>query len=661
MNFFQHQEAARKRTALLVVLLMAAVIALVGITIIAVAVVWYYVAQHSTSIQAANAWHTDFSTHFAQIVSSETIWWVAFGVIGVITMGSLYKLFQIGRGGKFVAESLGGILISRDTQHPDERKVLNVVEEMAIASGNSVPSVYLMEEPGINAFAAGISRRDTVIGVTRGTITHLDRDELQGVIAHEFSHIHNGDMKLNMRLIAILHGILLIGLIGYFILRGSGRGVRRDKGRGQVMIAGLVLIVIGYAGTFFGNLIKSAVSRQREFLADASAVQFTRNPQGISNALMKIGGLSYGSRLDHGTASQFSHMFFNECVSSFGGFLATHPPLDKRIRRIEPKWNGQFPVIGPKTAASVANTDEISKNLDENNSQAEKIASVLLAAGAASQSASTSSRASHHTIDESTLERVGEIDPEGVEIAKDFLTHLPEEISTAAHDTHSAKALIYCLLLDKDGDERKKQAQILKKSADPATLAEIKRLFKTVMKLPREQYLMLVELCIPSLKLLPADTYAVFKNNLKSLIQADGEVHLFEWCLFRIVTHSIETKRVSENKRLGSIVNSAVQILSLVIAAGKNTDPVKTFNEAKTVLGKGFENATYYEKTLSFEEIDLALNELSRLKPLAKPVYLKALIQVINADNEVHPAEAELFRAIAESLDCPVPPLAISS
>ena len=238
-----------------------------------------------------------------------------------------------------------------ETTDPDERRILNVVEEMAIAAGTPVPPVYLLEkEDGINAFAAGHSPSDAVVAVTRGCVRTLSRDELQGVVGHEFSHILNGDMRLNLRLMGVLFGILLIGLTGYILLRSSsGYRVRDDRdddrgGRNVLPLIGLALYVIGYVGVFFANLIKSAVSRQREFLADASAVQFTRNPDGIAGALKKIGALSAGSTIREPRAEEASHMFFGSAggAGQLFGLLATHPPLVERIRRLDPSFDGDF-------------------------------------------------------------------------------------------------------------------------------------------------------------------------------------------------------------------------------------------------------------------------------------------------------------------------------
>ena len=217
---------------------------------------------------------------------------------------------------------------------------------MAIASGTPTPPVYMMqEEPGINAFAAGFTPSDAVVGVTRGCVGQLSRDELQGVIGHEFSHILNGDMRLNIRLMGVLFGILVVGLIGSILLRSSlyGSALQSRSSRGNstqvLLIIGGVLMLVGFIGTLVGNLIKASVSRQREFLADASAVQFTRNPSGIAGALKKIGGFEAGSEMMNPHAPESSHMFFGRAVSSgFNSLFATHPPLEERIARLDSSW-----------------------------------------------------------------------------------------------------------------------------------------------------------------------------------------------------------------------------------------------------------------------------------------------------------------------------------
>ncbi len=345
MDYFQNQDVARKRTGLLVFLFITAVILIVLSVYFAIGLVLELAEPQGPGETVQG---------LARLWNPELFGMVALGTSGLIAGGSLFKIAALSGGGHTVAELLGGRLLHPDKASPDERRLLNVVEEMAIASGLPVPPVYLLEnEAGINAFAAGHTSGDAVVAVTSGTLQRLTRDELQGVIAHEFSHILNGDMRLNIRLMGVLFGILVIGLTGWIIFRSSMGGgyvrvgARDDdrKGFNPIPLIGLALYIIGYVGVFFGNLIKAAVSRQREFLADASAVQFTRNPDGIAGALKKIGALAEGSRVGDSHAEEASHMFFGEAVSGLNelfGLLSTHPPLIERIQRIDPSFTGDF-------------------------------------------------------------------------------------------------------------------------------------------------------------------------------------------------------------------------------------------------------------------------------------------------------------------------------
>lgn len=321
MNFFESQDRVRKHTFQLVLLFGLAVVTLIIMVNLLVMVVFGYINSEQMQGRGALFQQMDWQT-FASVSA---------GVGAVVLVGSLYKIMALSAGGKVVAEALGGQLIPQNTDDLKQRKLLNVVEEMAIASGTPAPPVYiLVGEPGINAFAAGFSPRDAVIGVTQGLIEHLSREQLQGVIAHEFSHIFNGDMRLNIRLMGVLNGILIIGIAGYYLLYStsfSRRGRSNDKGAAGILALAIGLMVIGFAGTFFGGLIKAAVSRQREYLADASAVQFTRNPDGIAGALKRIGGLEFGSIVENPGAPEVSHAFLPRA------FRVLYNRCPPRIRR----------------------------------------------------------------------------------------------------------------------------------------------------------------------------------------------------------------------------------------------------------------------------------------------------------------------------------------
>lgn len=645
MNFFQHQDTARRNTRWLVVFFLLAILSLIVITTVAVVITWYFLQFNSTTAISAMDSNSSMMQAAWGMVTPELIGAITFGVVGIVAIGSLYKFAQLKGGGRKVAEALGGRLIPQDSGDYDERKILNVVEEMAIAAGTPVPPVYIMEDRSINAFAAGFHPQDAVIGITRGCIHLLNREELQGVIAHEFSHILHGDMRLNIRLIGVLHGILSLGLIGYFLFRsgaysGIGRS-RKGNSAGAIIFLGGALIVVGYAGTFFGNIIKAAVSRQREFLADASAVQFTRNPDGISGALKKIGGYPSGSTLNAPSASEFSHMYFGEgVVSNFRSLMATHPPLPERIRRIEPNWRGKYP------------------NVDFNHPPQETEEGV----SHFQQGGHTVNTSANDVVNDtvSTVDSIGQPSPAHVDYARTFIEQLDTDIREACKNPFSARAVIYCLLLDKNKtDIRNVQLQKLSQLADTKVFKVVQQLESVIQHLPVENVLPIVELALPSLKQLAPQQYHNFKKNVVGLIKADKIVSLFEWSLYRILVHNLESQTFGKtNYSLAKCADSCRVLLSILAHAGHSNPDI-----AKAAYQKGFDRLAigsrfFIESSdIGLQELDQALAKLRQLKPLQKPTLLKALIECISFDNQITSTEAELFRAIADSLDCPVPPI----
>ena len=511
MDLFQAQDSARRNTARLVIFFTLAVLSLIVITNLLVMVLFGFVETGEQGV-TLNTIAARFD-------------WQVFLVIGacvlfVILGGSAYKAMALSAGGTAVAESLGGRLISQSTTDLHERKALNVVEEMAIASGTPVPPVYLLErEQGINAFAAGFTPGDAVIGLTRGTITYLTREELQGVIAHEFSHILHGDMRLNIRLIGILHGILLIGLIGYIVLRSVRGG--SNKNAAPIMGLGLGLLVIGFAGTFFGNLIKASVSRQREFLADASAVQFTRNNAGIAGALKKIGGYTPGSELETPEAPTMSHAYFSTGVSSFmQSMFSTHPPLDVRIKRVDPRWDGVFVPVTSEVREDVRSAGQAKQ---ESRTGAMKTA----AAGV--------------VIASQILDSVGQTSPEQLDYAASLVNDIPKEIRDAVHDPYGARAVIYCLIIDdKHTEIRDKQLLRLRELGDAGIFELVSSLLGAVKALDIRFRLPLIDMALPSLRQLSEAQYLLFKKNLLYLMQADQRIDLFEWSLQKILFHHLD-------------------------------------------------------------------------------------------------------------------------
>jgi len=636
MNFFESQDVARKNTLWLVMLFSLAVISLVVLSNILVMMVFGYLDTetiNTTSISEQFDWQT-----FSLIGAAVSI---------IIIFGSLFKVMSLSSGGARVAEMMDAELIIEDSGDLNKQKILNVVEEMAIASGTPVPPVYLLDEDGINAFAAGFKTSDAVIGITRGAIDKLSREQLQGVIAHEFSHIFNGDMRLNIRLIGVLHGITIISTIGYYLLRSTSRSRHRSSkndGAGAILALGVGLMVIGYTGTFFGSLIKSAVSRQREYLADASAVQFTRNADGIAGALKRIGGNSSGSLMENASTAEISHALFSQGISTFlSGMFATHPPLTERIQRIEPRWNGEFDY-----------TQEEKPETEETESSREDKSAVILTTLATTMNVDT------------VTSHIGHASVEHLNYASKLIANIPEPLKNIAHEPCGARALIYFLILDDDPELRKQQLQYLMAHADPGAYKETVELSLKIINIESEFRLPLIDMALSSLRQLSKKQYQLFKQNLDSLIKMDEKISLFEWIIQKIVVHHLdrvfETSRNKKEKYLSlqKIKESCAILLSLLSHTGKQQDiePKHAFNLANKELGK-LDIQILEKNTLNLNNLNQALNELAQLKPLQKPLLLKACAACITADKMITITETELFRAIADTLDCPMPPLVV--
>jgi Zn-dependent protease with chaperone function len=628
MDFFKSQEAARKKTMLLTLYFILALVFIICGVYLSVILVLFFADKKMPAL-----WNPSL---FIYVVA---------GVMTVVLIGSIYKIIILSKGGDRVAEMLGGKLVDPNTRDADKRRLLNVVEEMAIASGLTVPSVYVLEhEKAINAFAAGMTPNNAVVAVTGGCMKSLSRDQLQGVIAHEFSHILNGDMRLNIRLMGIIHGILIIAMIGRAILRGMSSGRSRSSSRkgnsGMAsLVLGLALILVGYIGVLFGKLIKSAVSRQREFLADASAVQFTRNPSGIAGALMKIAELKKGSRIEDRHAEEASHLFFsNGLAKAFHQLLSTHPPIMERIRRIDPYL--------------------IEMSAEEMAEQKESVSAIT-------DKALQFSKAKSRLMPDELMSSVGSPQPAHLAISQKILSDLPSLLVDAAHEPFGARALVYCLLINREQEVKDNQIRMLTSRADPQVIRQTRMLLPMVHALGSGFRLPLMDIAIPSLKELSAKQYDVFIDNANYLVQADNRISLFEYAIQRTITCRLDPFfRGTKPARVKYHTYDQVQVecrelLSLLAwqgdsepaSAGEAFDHgMKTFVSKPTV-------SIMPQEQCSLQLLDKSLATLSGASPKLKKQILRASVQCIGADQVITVAEAEMIRAVADSLDCPVPPL----
>ena len=653
MDFFERQDQARKKTKLLVFYFAVAVAAL----IIAV-----YFASLVVFAGAQSHYHRYGETPPFALWNPQLFLIVALGTLAVILIGSTYKTIALAAGGSVVSEMMGGRLVAPNTNDPDERKLLNVVEEMAIASGVPVPQVYVMdEEDGINAFAAGHQSGDATVTVTRGCMTLLSRDELQGVIGHEFSHILNGDMRLNLRLMGIIFGILCLAIIGRILLQ-TARGGGRSRGQNPLPLLGLLLLVIGYIGVFFGRLIQAAVSRQREFLADASSVQFTRNPGGITGALKKIGGLGEtGSRISHAHSEELSHMFFGNGVSEpFISLLETHPPLPERIRVFDPNFDGKFPLV--RYDGRDQPPEEISRPSRPAmpNIFGTMVGGAILASGDEEKPPVIRSH--------SVLPNLGNPTPLHLKYAEQLRDSLPDSVKAAAREPLDAVALIYALLLSPNETERATQLAELARRAGPAIQQQTAALFPEVSQAATRARLPMVNLALGTLRHLTAEQFNQFSQTLQWLVASDGKVELFKFVLQKIVLRHLSSQFGSARPAavqfytLKPLVPDCAVILSALASVGSDdaNEIQKAFEAGSPYLRTPAALALLPREQCGVEPLDAALNRLALAVPIIKKNLLEACIHVVGADGVILEAEAELLRAVSDTLDCPMPPLGVT-
>lgn len=668
MNFFKAQDHARKQTRWLLVLYTLSVISIVLITNICFAIfVWYSNPSNLTNIQLQPVSGFDSIIEWLMQIFVGLGWYkfltVTGLVCGVIGISMAFKWTSLSKGGRVVAESLGGRLLATNADDPQERRLLNIVEEIALASGIPSPPVYLLDnERGINAFAAGLSYEDAVIGVTRGALERLNREQLQGVIAHEFSHILNGDMLLNMKLLAVLHGILMINEAGRTIMRHSSRRSysrsRRDV-NGGFFVFGLCLFVIGWLGQFFGDLIKSAVSRQREFLADASAVQFTRNPDGIGSALQVIGGYSAKSVIQHSASHEVGHLFFSSAYTNFLSLFATHPPLEDRIRRVLPRWNGRF------------------KRGEPTYSTPSQGAYAAFAGGDVA-----SRKPSHEAGSEATVlgkKSASDYDGTPVEYTPMASVNAPNspldilsidctltKLKATAHEPLGAMSLVLAMLMDADQGVLQKQLAMIEQdqkswlllSKDTKALLEQLSL---AVKLPSQDGLVLLEMAIPSLKQLSLNQYRLLRQLMTKMVHADGRVELLEWVVYQLVCQycdrhfGLSKVQKPKYKTIKQLLPLYQIVLSRVVHYGGGADNVKlkAFNQACNTAG--CDTITLLPLHLcSQAKFTRATYELGRAYPLLKPRLLKGLISAAQSDAVLNEYEHQVIRGIAAVMDSPL-------
>lgn len=648
MNFYEAQDDARRRTKLLVFYFIMAV---VGVVLAIYGIISLYYSFATTELTTNSAGQTIRVA--ADFWDLERFTTVAFLTTGVIVAGTVFKSLQLSGGGSVVARDMGGRQVDPHTTDTDERKLMNVVEEMAIASGVPVPEVWVMDhEAGINAFAAGTEPGNAVIGVTRGCIQRLTRSELQGVIAHEFSHILNGDMKLNMRLIGWLFGIMMLSIIGREILfhmqfvrvRGN-----RDNNNGALvgLVAAIALLVVGAIGVFFARMIQAAISRQREYLADASAVQFTRDPAGIAGALKKIGGQQYGSGVKSGKAAEASHMFFADGGMFSYGF-ATHPPLDVRIKAIEGDWNGEF---------KDSEIPEVASQSYESDARM---------SGFAGGGSSVTSAHTEVEIQREQWDQLGDFSQTNIQTGTTVMASLATSWIDASHDRDQAQALIFGLLLASDQKLRSGEVKYLRKNMGEAAAERAVEWNDILSDEHSSQKIALIDLSIPTLRRLSEPEYERFIKATQWLIASDGQVDIFEFMLQKVLEGHLTAHYEGSNTpkiryhKLGQL-NSDLNVLISTMAgvgASSGEDLEKAYATAAADLQQHGArlNGILPPEQCGLHLVDDVLQKLAASTPVMKRDVLHACGLAVMSDGVLGSREAELLRAAADAMGATIPP-----
>jgi len=646
VNFFDAQDRARRATRwLIVAYAVATVLIVAGVTTV-VGGALYFVGSPG-------------------VPPDRSVLLVTAALATLLIVGStLYRTSALSAGGSRVALDLGGTPVPPDVQDPLRRRLRNIVEEISIASGVPVPDIYVLEqEAGINAFAAGYSPGDAAIAVTRGALDVLDRDELQGVIAHEFSHILNGDMRINIRMMGVLFGVMVLSLIGRIVLRGGYHSgavySRRNRNAPVIMAVGVGLVVLGWIGMLSARMIKAAVSRQRETLADASAVQFTRQTRGLANALKKIGGYSEKSYLRAADPEEVSHMLFAR-GSRLASLFATHPPLVQRIQALDPTFREEdFPRIVPQPQGT------------PQMSQAAGFSEVIAeAVPQNSDSAQYGAREAY-----SLADAVGNPDNRQIAFARALRRSIPDVLYGAAHGEATALLLALALVLDRSGRHLDRQLHLVKEQLGGERTSIVRRYYEELLKAGPQFSLPLLEISFPALKQRPAAQLQFLVDIVRRLVETDGEIDLFEYCFYRVLVASLDPAGIPRHRTPGEprsrrkARQAALQLLRIVAGFGHD-EPSRhdaAFRAGAALLGKWANDEIEASRpgepaaANSVAALDKCLDLLRGIGMSGKEQLVNALSAVVGYDHRLTVVESELMRAICASLDCPLPPLLIEN
>jgi len=642
VDFYAYQAAARRQSRAFVVLFMAAV----AVVVIALdAVIFTVLAARSSGAAAYGAQYGTASVDPLDFAMRNpgAVLVVSLLIIGVIGLASLFKSAQLRGGGAVVAQSLGGVRVERDTADPARKRLRNIIEEMAIASGVPVPEIYVLEqEPAINAFAAGHTPANACITVTQGAIDHLNRDELQGVIGHEFSHILNGDMRLNIQLMGAIFGLLVIAIIGRLVFNFAPRGGDRDRRGGSLgwIGVGLAAMVLGYLGLLAGRMLQAAVSRQRERLADASAVQFTRNTEGLKGALMKIAALEEGSKFVAADAEQVAHMLF---APGLDRIFATHPPLLERIRELDPHFN-------PAELQAL-----IARGVPSSDTPAS-----LAGAAAPRPALAAAAGASGFAANAGTIAaQVGRPQPSNVDQAQAMREQIPPVLRNFSDTGAHARSMVLALLLSRDPAIRDAQAQRIAQEYGGAELNVVNSAIAAAGTIAPMLRLPALLQLFPTLRRLPLAERQRLNTLVMDLIHIDASIDVFEFCLAKLLESMLNDAAGNASPYGTLSLENAVEPVHVMFCtlARCGSDDEQEIRAAyaagiSAVLARYPDYATYDDWP---QRTSTALSALDQLQLPAKQKLIEGLVRTIASDGQLKVEESELLRTTCALLHCPLP------
>ena len=641
MNFFERQEEALRSSRRMLLAFFAAVLVIV---LAVCAAVLLGLMFGDADRFASQGWSGMWRQYDGLLLACALL------VVGLIVGCSLVRIRRLRRGGAELAVQLGGREITADCVDPLDRRLRNMVEELAIAACLPVPAVFVLDrESSINAFAAGFSPSDAAIAVTRGALEKLNRDELQGVIAHEFSHILHGDMRLNSQMLGVLFGITALAVVARWVLE-RGRYSRDSRGTGAVMLVAGLILLIGYLGVLCARVIKASVSRSREVLADASAVQFTRQRSGLAGALKKIAGLTDGSGLQHARREEISHMLFGE-GQRMASWFQTHPPLLERIRALEPELDQ-----AALTALSAKWRQSPPQGLEE-----DRMMDLAMSTGI--QPLIDPSK-ELRPYPGSTAGRIARPEADDMRRASGLHNLIPPSLSRAAHSSDSAVHLLLAMLVDRDRAVQARQLAEVAVEIDEDAADEVSKLLPACKALPAALKLPLVALSFPALRRLTFDKLERLVRCSDRLVHLDGKVSLFDYCMSRLLRRQViealqpnKFKAVGK-KRLTECIKPLADLFSIVVAYGHD-DP----DEMRRAYIAGLLNVLPSERfqfappKVWIPAMDSALAELDQLDSVGKQVLIEGLVIAVSHDGRITVEEAELLRTVSACLHCPLPPV----